>query len=89
MRRAQPGHATALLVDEDRSIPADRGAQFRNERPGLRGIGHVAFEQDEAVGIGIGKETPLVGSQRRAGAAEYDRARIPAGKGRRGQRLSA
>jgi hypothetical protein len=78
---AKPGHTTALLIDQDGRVSPYRATQFDNQRTGLRGIGYIALEQDEAVRIGIGEESPLAGSQRRSGAAENDRARMPARKG--------
>jgi hypothetical protein len=76
MRRAQPGDAAALLIDEDRGIqPADAGAQLGDEATYLRGIDAIALEEDEAERIGPGEERALPGRQRHAGAAEDRRPR--------------
>jgi len=67
MRRAQPLHPSALLVDQHRDVvpPANR-SEFVSQRVDLGGIDDVALEQDEAPRRGRADERPLVGRDRRA-----------------------
>ena len=67
MRRAEPLHPAALLVDQDRRIRIfDKAPQFANEPSNLRRRIDVALEQDEAprpfgadeFALGIGQFSP-------------------------------
>jgi hypothetical protein len=52
MRRAQPRHPTALLVDQDRRVgTADGGAQVVNQRSDLGRARAIARKQDEPPGV--------------------------------------
>ena len=70
VRRAEPLHPAALLIDEDRRMPADRLAQGRGQGPDLRRALDVALEQDEAPGPGVAEKGDLVLRQGRSGAAQ-------------------
>ena len=67
MRRLQPLHAPAFLVDQDRSIAPDRVTQRRHERAHLIGIGDIALEENEAPRLGFGQKRALVRGELRAG----------------------
>lgn len=76
MRRAEPGHAAAFLVDQNRRIAAaDTLTQRSHQITNLTGRATVALEQNEADWVGGSKEIAFDGAQALAGAAQDDRAR--------------
>ena len=76
MRRPQPGHAAALLIDQHRHVvTTDALAQRGDELADLIGRVAVAPEQDEADRTRSAKEIAFEGVQALAGTAKNDRAR--------------
>src|SRR5690625_185910 len=74
MRRAEPLHAPALLIDENGRIPPDRFAEFGRQPRKLIRINDIPCEKDEAPRIGLAEEGGFVTCQPGAGEAE-DRGR--------------
>ena len=84
MRRPQPSHSAALLVDQDRSVAApDRAAQRGDQITDLVGRAAVAPEQDKTDRISSAEEAAFVLGQLLSGATENDRARCLASRGSR------
>ena len=74
MRRPQPRHPTALLVDEDRCIvTADAFAQRGDQLTDLTGRETIAPEQNEAGRSARSKEITLESVQAFAATAQDDR----------------
>ena len=66
MRRLEPLHPAAFLVDQHRRIgAADDGAQALDQGADLRRLGTVAGEQDEAERIGLGEEPAFLARRAR------------------------
>ena len=73
VRRPQPRHPAAFLVDQHRRLGArHRGAQLLDQPVGALGRVDVAGKQDEAQRIGVAEEGALVGREVGACAAEDD-----------------
>ncbi len=76
VRRAQPRHPAAFLVDQDRRVvAADAAAQRGDQIAHLIGRAAVAAEQDEADRVGGGEEIAFRGGKALAGAAQDNRER--------------
>ena len=76
MRRTQPRHPAAFLIDQNRRVvAADAAAQRADQIAHLIGRAAVAAEQNEADRIGGGEEIAFRGAKALAGAAQDDRAR--------------
>src|ERR1700735_5106846 len=76
MRRRQARDTAAFLVDQDRRVAAaDAVAQSDDQIAQLLRLLAVPGEEAEAERVGGGEEISLGPGQRRAGAAEDDRAR--------------
>ncbi|MNT44161.1 hypothetical protein D3C72_1806780 [compost metagenome] len=70
VRRAEALHPAAFLIDQDRGVGAAHAvAQVVNQRLNLIRTVHVAAEQDEAPGFGLGVEGALLRGQLVAGTA--------------------
>ena len=81
MRRTQPRHAAAFLVDQNRRVvAADAAAQRGDEIANLTGRAAVAAEQNEADRIGGGEEIAFRGGKAVAGAAQDNRERRAIGQ---------
>ena len=81
MRRTQPRHAAAFLVDQDRRILApDAAAQRSDQLAHLLGRTAVAPEQNEAGGTRGGEEIAFEGAETLPGAAQHNRKRCPIGQ---------
>ena len=78
MRRPEPSHLSAFLVNQDRRVAAsDRLAERHNQVANLVGEAAIAPEQDETGRVGIAEKTLLVCSQRFAGTAkDYSKRRL-------------
>jgi hypothetical protein len=64
VRRAQPRHAPALLVDQYRRVGAiHAGAQVTDQGPDLVRVRAVAREQDETPRSATSKQAPLIGAE--------------------------
>ena len=76
MRRPEPLHAPALLIDEHRRIGAlDDVAKDAGETRDLRAIADIPPEQDQTPGTGAGDEAAFVAGKVEAGAAADEGAR--------------
>ena len=76
VRRAEPGHPAALLIDQHRRVgPPDSIAQRSDQGPHLFRALAVALEQDEASRIGVRHEAVFACVERRARAAKHHRPR--------------
>ena len=65
VRRPQPRHPAALLIDQHRrSFAADAVAQIGDQRAHLIWRGAIAREQNEAERIGVAKEAAFPGRER-------------------------
>ena len=76
MRRPQPSHPPAFLVDQDRRVArpiAPRSAATSSRD--LVGRAAVAAEQDETDRVGSAEEAPLVVAQLFTGTTQDDRTR--------------
>jgi len=73
VRRTQPRHAAAFLVDQNRCfVASDAAAKRADQIANLRGRVAIAPEQYEADWIDFGEEVPLEGSKTLAAAAQYN-----------------
>jgi len=73
VRRPEPSHLSAFLVDQDRRVAAsDRLAERHNQVVNLVGEAAIAPEKNEPDRIGIAKKTAFVRSQRFAGTTQDD-----------------
>ena len=59
MRRPEPLHAAALLVDQDRSLTAERRARIRDQATQRLGPRDIALEDDDTPGLRLAEETAL------------------------------
>src|SRR6185312_8520893 len=74
LRRAEPLHAPALLIDEDRRfVVSGESAKFLSQSSDLRWAFTVALEKDEAPRLHRREELPLGRVQPRTGAADDQR----------------
>ncbi|MGY4488269.1 hypothetical protein ACVWWR_007460 [Bradyrhizobium sp. LM3.2] len=81
MRRSQPLHPSALLVDQDRGISRTRSrSQFRNECSNLSRRLNIALEEDEAPWAFAADKLPLYGGQFRSGYARNEGPRAHNGR---------
>src|SRR3569833_835058 len=70
MRRLQPRHAAAFLVDQDGCVAGAYGfAQGVAQAADLVGVLNIAAEQDETPGPHVTEESALVIRKRETGAA--------------------
>ena len=67
MRRPEPLHPAALLVDQDGRIAAEFMESFTNKISDLSLVLNVALEQDQAPRTGLAQKRALVRRQRQAG----------------------
>ena len=65
MRRPQPLHPPALLVDEDQDFLADGGVHGIGQAPQLVGIGSIAGKQDDAARARVAQKSCLAPGQAR------------------------
>ena len=63
VRRPEPLHPAALLVDQDGRIGAQFMQSFINKASDLRLIFNVSLEQDQAPRPGLAQERALIGGQ--------------------------
>ena len=81
MRRAQPRHAAAFLVDQNRRVvTANAAAQRGDEIAHLFGRAAIAAEQNKADRIGGAKEITFRGGKTLAGASQDNRERCVIGQ---------
>ena len=64
MRRSQALHPAALLVHQNRRVPADGVAKRLNEFLHLLWRAYISLEDDQAPGLGLAEEGALGGGQR-------------------------
>ena len=70
MRRPEPLHAAAFLIDQDFDVgPAECRANIVGQGAKLRRIVDIAFEENDAIGLLIAQKSALLGIKREAAAA--------------------
>jgi hypothetical protein len=65
MRRAEALHPSALLVDQDWGIAADKAAEFADQPTQWVGAGDIPGENNETPGFRFAEELPFLIGQRR------------------------
>ena len=67
MRRPKPLHPAALLIHQDRRLPADGGAEIVDQAAQRLGTGNVPLEDDEAPWLGFAEKSALLVGQAQTG----------------------
>ena len=55
MRRAQPLHPAALLIDQDGRVTAEGGAEIVDQPAQRVGVRDIALEDDQTPGLGVAR----------------------------------